>query len=77
MLTVVPRALGPRLGKDVQQVIKAVKARRLVASVDDGRWPPVVTLAEGEYELRLVPPDAGALGRRCRATLAWSCWTPR
>src|SRR5262249_48835362 len=50
VLTVVPRALGPRLGGQVQQVIKAVKAGqwRLV----DGR--PVVldvTLADGEYEL--------------------------
>ncbi|MBQ1070816.1 DUF5915 domain-containing protein, partial [Micromonospora sp. D75] len=57
VLTVVPRALGPRVGKAVQQVIKAVKA---------GEWElrdgaPVaagVTLAEGEYELRLVAADA-------------------
>jgi len=53
VLTVVPRILGPRVGGAVQQVIKAVKA---------GEWTlaggsPVaagVTLAEGEYELRLV-----------------------
>ncbi|MEV6346638.1 isoleucine--tRNA ligase [Actinoplanes sp. NPDC051851] len=57
VLTVVPRALGPRVGKQVQQVIKAVKA---------GEWEladgaPVaagVTLAEGEYELKLVAADA-------------------
>ncbi|MFC4072408.1 isoleucine--tRNA ligase [Actinoplanes subglobosus] len=56
VLTVVPRALGPRVGKQVQQVIKAVKA---------GEWEladgaPVaagVTLAEGEYELKLVAAD--------------------
>lgn len=57
VLTVVPRALGPRVGKAVQQVIRAVKA---------GEWELVngapvaagVTLAEGEYELRLVAADA-------------------
>jgi isoleucyl-tRNA synthetase len=53
VLTVVPRALGPRLGGQVQQVIKAVKAGEW--SLVDGR--PVaagVTLADGEYELKLV-----------------------
>jgi isoleucyl-tRNA synthetase len=57
VLTVVPRALGPRLGKQVQVVIKAVKA---------GDWQLVdgvpvaagVTLQEGEYELKLVAADA-------------------
>jgi isoleucyl-tRNA synthetase len=56
VLTVVPRALGPRIGKQVQQVIKAVKA---------GEWElaggaPVaagVTLQPGEYELKLVAAD--------------------
>ncbi len=57
VLTVVPRALGPRLGGQVQQVIKAVKAGEW--SLVDGR--PVaagVTLEEGEYELRLVASSA-------------------
>ena len=57
VLTVVPRALGPRVGGTVQQVIKAVKA---------GEWSLVegqpvaagVTLQEGEYELKLVAADA-------------------
>jgi isoleucyl-tRNA synthetase len=56
VLTVVPRVLGPRVGKQVQQVIKAVKA---------GDWEladgaPVaagVTLQDGEYELKLVASD--------------------
>ncbi len=58
-LTVNPRALGPRLGKQVQEVIKAVKA---------GQWTQdgdVVTAAgvelqPGEYELRLTAanPDS-------------------
>ena len=46
--------LGPRLGKDVQRVIRAVR---------DGDWSVSsagvvaggVTLQEGEYELRLLP----------------------
>jgi isoleucyl-tRNA synthetase len=57
VLSLVPRALGPRLGKDVQQVIKAVKAGDW--SVSGG----VVTaggveLRDGEYDLRLTPTDA-------------------
>ena len=63
-LTVNPRVLGPRLGKQVQQVIKAVKA---------GEWTQdgdVVTAAgaelqPGEYELRLTaadPDSTAALG---------------
>ncbi|MEV0650216.1 isoleucine--tRNA ligase [Phytomonospora sp. NPDC050363] len=52
-LALIPRALGPRLGKDVQRVIKSVKAGDW--SVADG----VVTaggveLREGEYELTRV-----------------------
>jgi isoleucyl-tRNA synthetase len=57
VLTVVPRALGPRVGGAVQQVIKAVKAGEW--TLVDGR--PVaagVTLQEGEYELKLVAADA-------------------
>jgi isoleucyl-tRNA synthetase len=57
VLTVVPRVLGPRVGGQVQQVIKAVKAGEW--SLVDGR--PVaagVTLEEGEYELRMVAADA-------------------
>jgi isoleucyl-tRNA synthetase len=55
-LQVVPAALGPRLGPQTQQVIRAVKA---------GDWSEaggVVTaggieLRDGEYTLRLVPAD--------------------
>ncbi len=55
-LTVSPRVLGPRLGKQVQQVIKAVKA---------GDWSQdgnIVTAAgaelqPGEYELKLAAAD--------------------
>jgi isoleucyl-tRNA synthetase len=56
VLTVVPRVLGPRVGKQVQQVIKAVKAGDWEL-VDGAPVAAGVTLAEGEYELRLVAAD--------------------
>jgi isoleucyl-tRNA synthetase len=57
VLSLVPRALGPRLGGQVQEVIKAVKAGDW--QVTDG----VVTaggvaLRDGEYEVKLVAADA-------------------
>jgi isoleucyl-tRNA synthetase len=58
VLTVVPRALGPRLGGAVQGVIRAVKAGDW--SLRDG--VPVaggVELQDGEYELKLVAADPG------------------
>ncbi|GIG92814.1 isoleucine--tRNA ligase [Plantactinospora endophytica] len=57
VLTVVPRALGPRVGKQVQTVIKAVKAGdwTLVDGVPEAAG---VRLEAGEYELKLVPADA-------------------
>jgi isoleucyl-tRNA synthetase len=57
VLTVVPRALGPRLGKQVQVVIKAVKAGDWEL-VDGAPVAAGVTLQEGEYELKLVAADA-------------------
>jgi isoleucyl-tRNA synthetase len=53
VLSLVPRALGPRLGGAVQQVIKAVKAGDW--SVTDGVvMAGGVELREGEYELKSV-----------------------
>jgi isoleucyl-tRNA synthetase len=57
VLTVVPRALGPRLGGQVQAVIKAVKAGDW-SLVDGVPVAAGVRLQEGEYELRLVAADA-------------------
>ncbi|WP_433725864.1 isoleucine--tRNA ligase [Actinoplanes sp. CA-051413] len=57
VLTVVPRALGPRLGKQVQVVIKAVKAGDWEL-VDGAPVAAGVTLQEGEYELKLIAADA-------------------
>jgi isoleucyl-tRNA synthetase len=56
VLTVVPRALGPRLGKQVQQVIKAVKAGEWEL-VDGAPVAAGVALQPGEYELKLVAAD--------------------
>jgi isoleucyl-tRNA synthetase len=55
-LTVNPRVLGPRLGKRVQEVIKAVKAGDWSA---DGEVVTAagVELRPGEYELKLVAAD--------------------
>jgi isoleucyl-tRNA synthetase len=56
VLTVVPRVLGPRLGGQVQQVIRAVKAGDWSAT-DAGVTAGGVALNEGEYDLRLVAAD--------------------
>ncbi|GAA4917853.1 isoleucyl-tRNA synthetase [Stackebrandtia albiflava] len=56
-LSLVPRVLGPRLGKDVQRVIKAVKSGDW--SVSDGTVTAGgVALQPGEYELTLTPRAA-------------------
>jgi isoleucyl-tRNA synthetase len=57
VLTVVPRALGPRVGKQVQQVIRAVKAGDWQL-VDGAPVAAGVALQDGEYELKLVARDA-------------------
>jgi len=49
--------LGPRLGKQVQQVIRAIKAGDWEL-VDGSPVAAGITLAEGEYELKLVASDA-------------------
>ncbi|GAB3481302.1 isoleucine--tRNA ligase [Amycolatopsis cihanbeyliensis] len=54
------RAAGPRLGKDVQKVIKAVKAGEWSTSPSGGVVAAGIELADGEYERRLVAKDSGA-----------------
>jgi isoleucyl-tRNA synthetase len=56
VLTVVPRVLGPRVGGQVQQVIKAVKAGDWTLA-DNAPVAAGITLAEGEYELKLVAAE--------------------
>ena len=72
-LQVVPAALGPRLGTDVQQVIRAVQGGRLDREDGRRRQPAASTLLDGEYTLRLVadgrrrPARAAGQRRRRRA----------
>ncbi len=57
-LTVVPAVLGPRIGKDVQKVIAAVKKGEWTADPVSGAVSAGgVDLSEGEYTLRLVAAD--------------------
>ncbi len=56
VLTVVPRTLGPRVGGQVQEVIKAVKAGEWTL-VDGEPVAAGVALRAGEYELKLVAAD--------------------
>ena len=55
-LTVNARALGPRIGKDVQRVIQAAKAGEWTTDAD-AVVAGGVTLAPGEYELELTLAD--------------------
>jgi isoleucyl-tRNA synthetase len=58
-LAVNPRALGPRLGRQVQEVIRAVKAGDWTASGADGDVVTAggVQLRPGEYQLTLTAAD--------------------
>jgi len=57
-LSVNPRVLGPRLGKQVQEVIRAVKAGDWSAAAGtDVVTAGGVVLRPGEYELRLTAAD--------------------
>ncbi|RWA17407.1 isoleucine--tRNA ligase [Mycolicibacterium brumae] len=56
-LTVNARAAGPRIGKDVQAAIKAVKAGEAVLNPDGTLTAGPATLIEGEYTSKLVAAD--------------------
>ncbi len=58
-LAVNPRLLGPRLGPQVQGVIRAVKAGDWT-STGEGVTAAGVELEPGEYELRLAAADPGS-----------------
>ncbi|HET9139368.1 class I tRNA ligase family protein, partial [Actinophytocola sp.] len=59
-LVVNARAAGPRLGGDVQKVIRAVKAGEWTTGADGTVSAAGITLLPGEYERRLVATDRGA-----------------
>jgi len=54
------RVAGPRLGKDVQKVIKAVKAGEWSTSDSGAVVAAGIELVEGEYERKLVAKDSSA-----------------
>src|SRR5690606_35999176 len=54
------RAAGPRLGKAVQDVIRAVKAGEWRTTASGGVEAAGIELLEGEYTRRLVSKDPGA-----------------
>jgi len=56
VLTVNPRVAGPRLGQEVQKVIRAAKEHRWTRDGDDVSVDGVALLP-GEFELRLLPQD--------------------
>jgi isoleucyl-tRNA synthetase len=58
VLTVVPAALGPRLGADTQRVIAAVRQGRWESGAGGVRVDGIA-LEPGEYALALRPLDAG------------------
>jgi isoleucyl-tRNA synthetase len=68
-LTVNARAAGPRLGRGVQDVIRASKSGDWHSDADGTVICGGVKLAEGEYSLATVVADGGA-GHRSVATLA-------
>jgi isoleucyl-tRNA synthetase len=57
VLSLVPAVLGPRVGSDVQKLIKAVKAGQWSQAADGTVSVLDRTLADDEYTLRLVPAD--------------------
>ncbi|HEY5874563.1 MAG TPA: isoleucine--tRNA ligase [Ilumatobacteraceae bacterium] len=59
VLQVVPAVAGPRLGSDVQKVIRAVRAGEWTAEGDTVRAGGI-TLQPGEFVLRLVPANEHA-----------------
>jgi isoleucyl-tRNA synthetase len=57
VLTVLPKVAGPRLGPDVQKVIKAVKAGDWSSEGDGTVVAAGITLQQEEFELRLRAQD--------------------
>ncbi len=71
-LVVNARAAGPRLGRDVQGVIRAAKARDWAVAGDGRVTAGGVELAEGEYELTTVVAQDGGDDGAVTAPLAGS-----
>ena len=79
-LTVNARAAGPRLGKDVQAVIRASKAGDWRSRTTAGSVCGGLELLEGEYTLETVVRATAAGprgGRRAAVAAGSSCSTSR
>jgi isoleucyl-tRNA synthetase len=61
VLTVVPAAIGPRLGADTQKVIAAVKRGDWTPQADGSIVAADTTLYEGEFTLVLQPQDEASM----------------
>ena len=61
-LKLIPAALGPRLGNDMQRVMAAFRKGGYTHDPTDHGRPVIggIELVDGEYELRLVPTDPAA-----------------
>ena len=62
------RVAGPRLGKQVQEVIRAAKAGHWTTTPEGRVHVAGVDLLDGEYERRLVSRDVGAAAELPRAS---------
>ena len=62
------RAAGPRLGKQVQDVIRAAKAGHWTMTPEGRVHVAGIDLLSGEYEKRMVSRDAGATAELPRAS---------
>ena len=79
-LTVNARVAGPRLGKDVQAAIKAVKAGEGVVNPDGTLTAGPAVLQPDEYSSRLVAADpeyTAALPDGAGSGRAWTAPSPR
>ena len=68
-LTVLARAAGPRLGKQVQTAIRASKSGDWSVAEDGGVTAGGIALQEGEYTLQTVVADADPADQRAVAML--------
>ena len=62
------RAAGPRLGKQVQDVIRAAKAGQWTTTPEGRVHVAGIDLHEGEFERRIVSTDAGATAELPRSS---------
>lgn len=72
-LTVNARVAGPRLGKDVQTVIRAVKSGDWAQQADGTVVAAGITLREGEFDSKLVAAEPDSTAALPEGG-GWSSW---